>query len=72
MDLEWTPPKKSPRRLPSREFDANDVLKNPIVAARILSIATGQNVQPPVTGQAGSDYMRTIISQGHTPPSFDF
>jgi len=72
MDLEWTPPEKSPRRLPQKEAQSNDVLTNPIIASGLLSIATGKNVQPPVTGKAGRDYMNTIISQGHTPPSFDF
>lgn len=72
IDIEWTPPEPTPRRLPQEQINPSDVLTNPIVVAGLLSAATGQDVQPPVSGQAGREYMAVLIREGRMPPSFDF
>jgi hypothetical protein len=72
LDIEWTPPERTPRRLPQEQINPSDLLSNPIIVAGLLSSATGQNVQPPVSGQAGREYMAVLIREGRIPPSFDF
>lgn len=57
-----TTPRKTPES--QKEQENNPLLQNPIVAAGLLSIATGEKITPQIYGAAGTQAMQDILRSG--------
>lgn len=56
----------------NNESFADSLLSNPQVLSGIVSLTTGKKFQAPVSGIAGSNYMKSIVRIGNPISGWDF